>query len=61
MGQQMNKPDNEKMNSIGKPDRSQRRSHEKQAQEFINETGDSEGAPSTAQGGKQTPVKKDSN
>lgn len=55
MGQQLNKPNNDTFNSIGKPDRVSERGQENQAQEFINET-DKEGAPSTAERGKQPRV-----
>jgi len=61
MSGQENKPNNETFISIGKPDRRNERNQEKQAQEFINETDQDEAAPSTAQGGKQTPVVKDKN
>ena len=60
MAQQANKPNNETFNSIGKPDRIREQGQENQAQEFINET-ERDAAPSTAQGGKQPAVKKDSN
>lgn len=55
MSHQDNKPNNTTFNSIGKPDRVSERGVANQAQEFINETDNSE-QPSTAQGGKQPRV-----
>lgn len=52
MAQQDNKPNNETLQSMGKPDRVREHGQENQAQEFINEENNTAPA-STAQGGKQ--------
>lgn len=56
MGQQDNKPDNDNLQSMTKPDRVGQKGQENQAQEFINET-DKDGSPnnraSSAQHGGQ--------